>query len=253
MKEIVLSKRMEAVVSMVSPQSFAIADVGCDHAYVSIALMQRKMANKVIAMDVRKGPLSIAGNNVSQYGFDEGVELRLGDGLKPLRPGEADTIIIAGMGGLLIQSILEKGRPVWYGQEGAPAFILQPQSDIEQVRRYLYENGYCIVKEHMLIEEGKYYTVMRAEPGREEESRWKPEQWRYGAYNLERRDDVLWKYLDKEQSALCGIEENLRKVVEMASETGDVVSDKTKERLCEVRKKLQINRQARACYEQTKK
>ena len=106
MKELSLSKRMEAVVNMVSPQSFAIADIGCDHAYVSIALRQRRMAQKVIAMDVRKGPLAIAKNNVMQYGLEDTITLRLSDGLEQLQPNEVGTIIIAGMGGLLMMRIL---------------------------------------------------------------------------------------------------------------------------------------------------
>ena len=112
-KGIVLSKRMEAVVNMVSPQSLVvpekkcIADIGCDHAYVSIALMERGLADKVIAMDVRKGPLEIAAKNVAEYGMENNIELRLSDGMERLKPGEADAIIIAGMGGLLMCSILE--------------------------------------------------------------------------------------------------------------------------------------------------
>lgn len=71
MKDIVLSKRMEAVVNMVSPRSFAVADVGCDHAYVSIALIERNIAKKVVAMDVRPGPLEIARRNIASYDMEK--------------------------------------------------------------------------------------------------------------------------------------------------------------------------------------
>ena len=140
MKDISLSKRMEAVVKMISPQSFAIADVGCDHAYVSIALKLRGMAQKVIAMDVRKGPLAIAEKNIALYGLEESIDVRLGDGLEKLNPGEADTIVIAGMGGLLMRDILERGKRIWCEKEH-PVLILQPQSDLDVVRHFLYEHG----------------------------------------------------------------------------------------------------------------
>ena len=90
----ILSNRMEAVVNMVSPQSFVIADIGCDHAYVSITLVERKLAQKVIAMDVRKGPLEIAKKNVTAYAMTDEIELRLSDGLDKILPGEADVIVI---------------------------------------------------------------------------------------------------------------------------------------------------------------
>ena len=89
-----------------------VADVGCDHAYVSIALVARRIARKVIAMDVRKGPLAIAADNINEAGLTERIELRLGDGLAMLRRDEADAIVIAGMGGLLTKRILEQGMDI---------------------------------------------------------------------------------------------------------------------------------------------
>ena len=196
MGNIVLSKRMEAVVNMVSPRSFAIADVGCDHAYVSIALIERNVAQKVVAMDVRSGPLEIARKNVASYDMEKKIELRLSDGLDRLLAGEVDSIVIAGMGGLLMKSILEKGKDILQWKEKRPALILQPQSDIREVRIFLQEHAYHIVQEEMLIDDGKYYTVIKAEPGREKQKYGETEL-RYGLYNLEHCDDVLYGYLCK--------------------------------------------------------
>ena len=163
----ILSNRMEAVVNMVSPQSFVIADIGCDHAYVSIALVERKLAQKVIAMDVRKGPLEIAKKNVTAYAMTDEIELRLSDGLDKILPGEADVIVIAGMGGLLIRDILERGKKILDVDGKRPELILQPQSDLAEVRIFLQENAYDIQQEKMLIEEGKYYTIIKAVPKRD--------------------------------------------------------------------------------------
>lgn len=249
MKELSLSKRMEAVVNMVSPQSFAIADIGCDHAYVSIALRQRDMVHKVIAMDVRKGPLAIAKNNVMQYGLEDTITLRLSDGLEQLQPDEVDEIIIAGMGGLLMLRILEEGRLVWKETKKQPALILQPQSDIDQVRHYLYENDYSIDRECMLIDEGKYYTVISAKPGKKENICMPTEGWLYGMYNLERRDAVLRDFLEKEWSTLQQIQKNLKEVVEKATQHEQEVPDKTKLRMKEVEEQLRMNAAAREYYD----
>lgn len=208
MKNMNLSKRMEAVVSMVSPQSFTVADIGCDHAYVSIALIERNLAKHVIAMDVRKGPLEIAAGNVKRADMEDFIELRLGDGLEKLSPGEADTIIIAGMGGLLVKSILEKGFHKLAYEQKSPTLILQPQSDLREVRIFLYSHAYHIVRETMLIEDGKYYTVLHAEPG-EEKVKYSEAEWVYGAWNLENRDDILYQYLQKEKLTLEKIMQNI--------------------------------------------
>ncbi len=234
---------------MVSPQSFAIADIGCDHAYVSIALRQRDMVHKVIAMDVRKGPLAIAKNNVMQYGLEDTITLRLSDGLEQLQPDEVDAIIIAGMGGLLMLRILEEGRLVWKETKKQPAFILQPQSDIDQVRHYLYKNDYSIDRECMLIDEGKYYTVISAKPGKKENICMPPEGWLYGMYNLEHRDAVLRDFLEKEWSTLQQIQKNLKEVVEKAAQNEQEVPDKTKLRMKEVEEQLRMNAAAREYYD----
>ncbi len=265
MKDIVLSKRMEAVVDMVSPQSFTIADIGCDHAYVSIALIKRKLAGKVIAMDVRKGPLGIAKKNVAAYAEEQSIELRLSDGLEQLAPGEADSIIIAGMGGLLIKSILEKGNSVLSYKEKRPILILQPQSDLREVRIFLYQNAYHIVQERMLIDEGKYYTVIKAEPDRTEskmtegnqliepeseksdrgdsdEALFSEVEWVYGRYGLEHQDAILYAFLQKERSTLEAILERLNQQWSLLG--NEKIPRKTRERLDAIKEELNRNAEA---------
>ena len=107
-----------------------------------------------IAMDVRKGPLSRAQEHISQYGLDAYIETRLSDGLEALKPGEGDTLVIAGMGGPLMERILTDGAEV---RESFREMILQPQSDIPHFRRFVRKIGWQITEEEMVLEDGKFY------------------------------------------------------------------------------------------------
>lgn len=100
-----LSKRLQAVVNLIT-RGAKVADVGCDHAYISIYMVEKNLASKVIAMDVNRGPLERAKENIRCCHYDNQIETRLSDGLQELKPGEADTLLIAGMGGALMQRIL---------------------------------------------------------------------------------------------------------------------------------------------------
>ena len=247
MKDVSLSKRMEAVVNMVSPQSFTIADVGCDHAYVSIALLQRKLAKNVIAMDVRKGPLDIAKRNITEAGFLDVIDVRLGDGLQRLAVDEVDTIIIAGMGGLLIKGILERGIHILKDGKKKPVLILQPQSDLHEVRHFLYENSYCIVQEQMLIDEGKYYTIMKAQASDiEEETAYNEVEWVYGRCNLLNRNQCLFSYLQNEKKVLENIYINLQKTISGSEK--ESVNEATLERLHTLKQEIALNEKALEYY-----
>lgn len=267
MKDVNLSRRMEAVVNMVSPQSFTIADVGCDHAYVSIALMKRQLAGKVIAMDVRTGPLDIAKRNVHEAGYSEVIDIRLGDGLERLEPGEADAIIIAGMGGLLMKGILERGLSILSYEEKRPVLILQPQSDLKEVRMFLYRHAYHIVSETMLEEDGKYYTVMKAEPvafvrnperqaNSEDDINWSltgeeaysEEEWVYGRCNLRDRSETLLVFLQKEQLVLQQIVDKVEASIEKSVNSQEEIPESTEKRRDSVRKEIEINKCALAYF-----
>lgn len=247
-----LSKRMETVVSMILPQSNVIADIGCDHAYVSIALVERKLASKVIAMDVRKGPLEIAKRNIQNAGLHNVIDVRLSDGMDALQVAEADTIIIAGMGGLLITGILERGSAMFVDKEKAPVLILQPQSELDKVRRYLYQHGYRICEEKMLIEDNKFYTVMRAQPVGEDDKSEEPEEadYAYGRYNLEHQNPVLFEFLKKEQILLSDISKQLLHQIEICREQEKKLPDKTKNRYKEIQKQIVINEQGLMWYKE---
>ena len=151
-----LSIRLKCVADMVNPGA-RVADIGTDHAYIPIYLIQHKMASSVLAMDVRKGPLKGAQEHIQKCHLEDSITTRLSDGLIELCDGEADTVIIAGMGGRLVCRILEDGRPF---EKGVKNLILQPQSELPQFREFLRVNGFAIVREEMVIDEGRFYPVI---------------------------------------------------------------------------------------------
>ena len=118
-----LSLRLKTVADSVTGGN-RVADVGCDHAYIAIHLAENNIAPRVVAMDVNKGPLSKAMENIEIRGLEDRIETRLSDGLARLNPGEADTVVIAGMGGALMVRILTEGESALYVVK---ELILQPQ------------------------------------------------------------------------------------------------------------------------------
>ena len=204
---------MKAVASMVTPGS-VLADVGTDHGYVPIALVQRKRIPRAIAMDVNKGPLQRACEHIATCELQDYIETRLSDGVEKLEAGEADTILIAGMGGELVIRILSEGNEVC---RNAKELVLQPQSELEKVRKYLRENKYKIVDEDMVIEDGKYYPMMRVIPV-EEDAFWDaiPEEairacYMYGPLLLKNGNPSLRKFLVKQHKQLTTILKQLEK------------------------------------------
>ncbi len=159
-RELKLSKRLQAVAAMVTEGS-VVCDVGCDHGFVPVCLVKSGISPKVIAMDINEGPLQAAREHIGEYLLADYIETRLSDGLEALRPGEADTVICAGMGGRLVIRILEEGKGKL---AGVRELILQPQSELRKVREYVREQGYVTADENMILEDGKYYPMMRVCP-----------------------------------------------------------------------------------------
>ena len=153
-----LSNRLKAVADMISAGNIA-CDAGCDHGYVSIYLIQKNICPRVIAMDVNEGPLAQAREHINAFGLGEYIETRLSDGVMALSVGEADSLILAGMGGRLVIKILTEGKEKISAMK---ELILQPQSEIDTVRAYLPRIGYKISEEDMVYEDGKYYPMMKA-------------------------------------------------------------------------------------------
>lgn len=200
-----VSKRLAAIGALVT-QGNILADVGCDHGYLPIYLLQQSRIPRAIAMDVRPGPLSRARQNIEAYGLLDYIELRISDGLEALGPGEAQTVAIAGMGGPLMEEILRRGES---RLQGVRELILQPQSHIGDFRRFLRGLPFAVTAEDMVKENGKYYPMMRLarkETAREE---WEEAEYRYGKYLLRDRHPVLREYLCREEGKLRELEQRL--------------------------------------------
>lgn len=229
-----MSNRLITVANMLrgdEKETLKVADVGCDHGYVSIYLVQNGIAASAIAMDVRKGPLSGAAANIHEYGLDDKITTRLSDGLKELKSGEANCLVIAGMGGKLMERLVEEGE---IRRLGIKTAILQPQSDIDEFRQFIRDKGYIITDEKVIFEDGKYYFPMRIEILSDQDAEQFTESAsfkslenliidsgeiskeqllricnRYGECNLLKKEPLLIPYLEHGEEVLKSILKNL--------------------------------------------
>lgn len=153
-----LSPRLEGIASMI-PECDTLADIGCDHGYITVHALQSGTAKKAVACDIKEGPLERAKKNIEKAHLEEKAVTRLCPGLEGLKPGEADVIVIAGMGQRTIADILTQGEET---AKAAKYLILQPQSEIPEMRGFLRENGYNIICNKMMREGDKFYFAMLA-------------------------------------------------------------------------------------------
>lgn len=157
-----LTPRLSAIKNRIKAE--VAADIGTDHAYIPIHLIQENRAKKVIAADIKEGPARIAKENIEKNGLSKKIEVRIGSGLSVLKKGEADTIIIAGMGGILISEIIDANIDIAKSSK----LVLQPMNAQYELRKYLIENGFKITGEDMEIEGFKVYNIMDVESGNQE-------------------------------------------------------------------------------------
>jgi len=171
----VLSLRLQAVLDFLQGTN-VLADIGTDHAYLPIEACKLDLCKTAIACDINKGPLEIANANINAAGLNARIQTRLGDGLKPLNRDEADSIVISGMGGMRIWNILkeetEKAR-------FAKKLILQPQHDLEELRRKLHSEGFTISAEKLVQEDSRFYIIQLAHYSGDIEA-WTPEEYFLG-------------------------------------------------------------------------
>ena len=153
-----LSIRLNAVAKLIEDNKI-VADIGTDHASLPIFLVKEGRCKKVYAADINTGPLEIAKKNIAAADLSDKIEVFLSDGLKNV-PKDAEEIAIAGMGGELISEIIDAAP---FTKSKKVGLILQPMSKASFLRKYLYENGYYIVKEFAFFDAGHLYSVIRAE------------------------------------------------------------------------------------------
>ena len=235
-----LSKRLEALTRLCLPGGCG-ADVGCDHGYLSIRLIRDGIFERMLAMDLREGPLSAAKEHVAEEGLDGCITCRISDGIRELQPGEAEAMICAGMGGMLMQRILMQDIDKVRGMR---QLILQPQSDVGDFRRWLRKNSFSVEAEDMICEDGKYYPMMRVVPQGTPVQTTVPDVLAdaFGGLLLTQRHPVLYEHLLQRK----GFVEEALKQLKRAQQQG---SDARREqRIAELLQEAQLIQEAISYY-----
>lgn len=211
-----MTPRLMTVAEMVKKES-VVADIGTDHAYVPVYLVLNNICKNAIAMDINQGPISRADENIKRFSLADKIKTRLSDGLSKLENGEADTIVIAGMGGILINNIIENGKA---RLTSVKHYILQPMTAIEETRRYLIGNGFRIINEKLAVEDEKIYTVISAIPGKMSVD--SEVDYYIGKCLISNRDKNLSEYLQGK------IYEYEKALTSMEKATGNEINEKKK-------------------------
>lgn len=168
-----------------------VSDIGTDHAYIPIWLVENGICDFVTAMDINEGPLLRAEDNIKKFGLENKIVTRLSDGVKALKPYDANTVIIAGMGGILINKILEDGKDLY---PYIDHYILQPMTAVEETRKYLEHNGFIIEDECLAKEDDKIYNILSVIRG---EMKIEENVYYYiGKKLIENHDELLMAHLD---------------------------------------------------------
>ena len=170
-----------------------VADVGTDHAHLPIYLVAKGISSVAVASDLRKGPLERAEHNVREAGLTEKISLVLCDGLSKIKPYRPDDILIFGMGGELIASILDAAPWVKDPEIG---LILQPMSRQETLRRYLLEHGFSILGESLTFVDRIYQTIYARYTGKQEH--YTEEELLVGRLNLQSKPPLLRGLVERE-------------------------------------------------------
>lgn len=223
-----LSKRLKAVADMVTKGNIA-ADIGTDHGYVPIYLVKNNISKRAYALDINEGPLKMADKNIRLEGLSDKITTVLSDGMEQMKDNMAETVIIAGMGGDLIVDILSRGKNI----KGVKELVLSPHKRIDLVRKFLSQNCWKIIKEDMVVDGGKYYTIIKAVKGQNTE--YTDVELSYGKYLLETKNQILKQYLQKEN-------EKFSKILNTMKESGNQNNFQIKE-------VLKMNQKGRAYYD----
>ncbi|MCR5108068.1 MAG: class I SAM-dependent methyltransferase [Lachnospiraceae bacterium] len=231
-----LSDRLKAVAGMVTP-GLKVADVGCDHGHLAIYLIEKKISPYVYAMDINRGPIDRAIINIMESGYSSDIKTILGDGLTELNPGDAGSIVMAGMGGPLMVDIIKASPAVC---EEADELILQPQSDIALVRHYLQDKGYLIISEDMICEDDKFYPMIKAVHGEMDLQR--EVFFRYGRILIRERNPILLHFLYLQRKSLNYIRDQL---------LNEEQTERVTLRLSEIERDIAFNQEAINLMEKT--
>lgn len=198
-----LSPRLQCIASFVKKDA-RVVDVGTDHGYIPVYLVENNISKKIIAADINEGPLNKAKRLIRLKGYEDYIITRLGNGLEILNPKEVDTAIIAGMGGLLITEIINSAKDMI---KNIDTFILQPMVASDLVRKFLYENNFEIVNEKLVKEDEKIYEIIVAQHGKDNIE--KEIYLEIGKCLINNKDELLYDFI---KMKICEVEKILDKM-----------------------------------------
>ncbi|WAA11482.1 tRNA (adenine(22)-N(1))-methyltransferase [Fervidibacillus halotolerans] len=203
-----ISERLKTIALLI-PKNSILADIGSDHAYLPIYALSKGIIRYAISGEVAEGPYQSALSNVNRYGLQEKISVRKGDGLTVIQPEDhVNCVVIAGMGGGLIENILKSGRK---HLDGVQRLILQPNIHAYIVRKWLFENYWRITDEKIMEEDGHIYELLIAEKGNwdlPEEGREK--QLFFGPFLLKEHSPIFQKKWEREKNEWINILNNLQ-------------------------------------------
>lgn len=221
-----LTDRLLKIASLVSDGK-KIADIGTDHGYIPVYLLKEGRVPFAVLADVNKGPLDNARKEVIQNNLLENVDLRLGSGIEVLEIGEVEEVIIAGMGGILISELLEAKKEVSHSIE---KLILQPMQAQEELRRYLLNNGYEILKEVLVREDFRIYEIIVAKYTGKNTIIEDEIQFEVGIKLLENKDSLFHDFIGKKIKTYSAI------VNQLEGKDGEEINKKREESKIAIRK-----------------
>lgn len=222
-----LTDRLLKIASLVDRDK-KIADIGTDHGYIPVYLLNEGVINYAILADINKGPLENAKKEVTRNKLTEKVDLRLGSGIEVLKKGEVEEVIIAGMGGSLINEILMANETVAHTTE---KFILQPMQNPEDLREYLYKNGYEILDECLVREDYRIYEIIVCKYKNLPPSEKDPIYYEIGEKLIQKNDPLLREFIENKIRMNNNILNKLDKVDAASVESRKIVVNKKIEAL----------------------
>lgn len=218
-----LTPRLQAIAELIPPGS-VVADIGTDHAYLPIYLLLEQISQHAVASDINQAPLEQAQEIISAFNCHQKIDLRLGDGLEVLTAADdVDTVVIAGLGGRTIASLLQRGRTKL---AQIKRVILQPMNETGYLRLYLAKNGFALFHESLVSERKHLYEIILAKPGQEMEQ--DPFRLSLGPRLLEKKPPLFQRLLKEKIRKLRMVYNSLQK-----AKKKDVT-----EKICEVERQL---------------
>ena len=214
-----LTDRLLKIASLVS-EGKKVADIGTDHGYIPVYLLNKNIVPFAILADVNKGPLENARKEVRHNNLLDKTDLRLGSGIEVLKKGEVDEVIIAGMGGILISELLEANKEVAHSVD---KLILQPMQAQDELRKYLFSNGYEVLNEVLVKEDFRIYEILEVKYTGKNTEVEDEVYFEVGKKLIENKDELLNEFIDKKIYKYNSIIEKLD------GKTGEAVEQKREE------------------------